>query len=310
MVTVHLLRYGAIAHVDLGDIDNLPPELLDQIIFENNDNDFQSIRSASLVSKTWRAVSLRYLFSVVGFYSESDCLRWNTIAESMPHVLAYVQHVTCAPGKHMMKALHAQYTGRGNSPEYHAAVAELFRQGRKTVTLDFPDIPTMPSVFSFAWDTPPYVEPGAVQFSPNMERFFRAFPAVTSVFFSSALPIDSACTILSAFPSTKMLTWMKGVTLPPPGEVYAPFIGQLSNLQRLRLWGASNVPLFDWLDRALADSPLRMISLYHTTPISVEKLKRLLKGASDTLVELEVTSDLVDCGTYYSFDFLIETYNR
>ncbi|KAF9020777.1 hypothetical protein BDZ89DRAFT_1138422 [Hymenopellis radicata] len=77
---------------------DFPLELIDEIISCNQD-DITFLRSASLVSKIWRAAALRYLFSEASFLCKNDFVRWALICASLPHVAQYVRNVVVDLGE-------------------------------------------------------------------------------------------------------------------------------------------------------------------------------------------------------------------
>lgn len=254
---------------------DLPSELLDLIILHvltlEDGYSREAIRALSLVSKSWRAVCLRHLFTNASFRDDDDFTRWNEILIALPQVANYVRS--------------AVYFPIPPTPPGDLAYGTFY------------DIPTMPAVDKLTWFMPNLDRsPGS-----GADRFLCSFPGVTQLRIMNVEDVNDSRWVLSHFPKLQSLQW-ENCSFPfaesnsTHAEFPSPYRLDLSHLKVLEATESEGGWL-DWLvDDIFAASPswsplrLRKIEidshLRKGCALSTGSLTRLLVGVAGTLEEM------------------------
>lgn len=219
----------------------------------------------SLVSKAWRAASLRYIFDQALFDDEDDFTRWNEISTALPQVLNYVLSAMC------------MYFPQGDVGIFH-------------------DIPTMPAVQKFTWVS---TYSDLIDRTPagGVDRFLCSFPGVTQLEISRVSDVNDARWLLSHFPKLQSLRWWLLFSHHESDSTPVALVPYHIDLSRLEVLEASQSSCgqLDWLvDDILtaspSPSPLRKIEIDSSAtsgcPISAGPFIRLLAGVAGTLEEI------------------------
>lgn len=290
---------------------HLPLEILDKIAFDAKD-DYDTLLAASLVSKVWRAASLRYVFDRANFGMKHDFEHWQAVTVALPEVINYVRDITFAPGVLFYAQSMAHFWERAESfdeSKLKAALAEAASEYFKSL-VDIalpPDIPLpiMPRAKTLTWTTEFTQRMGKDMqtLTPATFRFLQSFPAVEALIINDEIPGEHVHDILCHFLVLKSFTWTRasvGRQLPGRRGFTSQFAGALSHLEVLVLSdpGAMVNPdpgyHYDWLvDMALAGNapaPLRevLIRLEQPFPFSVTAFARLLSAVASTLRTLDI----------------------
>ncbi len=276
---------------------NFPLELIDEII-SWNENDFSFLYSVSLVSKTWRAAALRYLFKLASFLCKHDFVRWRQIGASLPHVAQYVRTVMVDLGtlrtlRHRAKSLPTGFIARTYDLSNDSALL--------TSALDFTFpkdsefdviIPIMRNAKKLIWTTPS-AEDGFDPTAANVTRFLQSFPNITHLYYLSLnlFRPEVQAHFMSFFHNLRKCSFTSWKSTQSE-HVYV-FSGHpridVSKLEKI--WCEECEPgSLDWLvDDVLHYSPSRIRKIgweYGDPPFSPNNFARLLLMAHETLEEL------------------------
>ncbi|KAF9023034.1 hypothetical protein BDZ89DRAFT_1070254 [Hymenopellis radicata] len=246
--------------------DELPLELINEIIACNQD-DIAFLRSASLVSKIWRAAALRYLFSEASFLCKNDFIRWTLICSSLPHVAQYVRKVVVDLGETERLQERAKSAPTGFIARAIEAAGPYYPYTESlAVDCTFPKdsdfvviLPTMGNATRLDW-TMPSPEAGFKLTAANTTHFLTSFPNITDLSYSS--------------------------NRQAPPIFHAQFMSFYQNLRNVRAGS------MDWLpDNVLhnSTSPIHLRKLGWESgdpPFSSNSFARLVRMAHGTLEEL------------------------
>ncbi|KAF9023020.1 hypothetical protein BDZ89DRAFT_1070237 [Hymenopellis radicata] len=282
---------------------DFPLELINEIISCNPD-DIAFLRSASLVSKIWRAAALRYLFSEASFLCKNDFVRWGLICTSLPHVAQYVRKVVVDLGGTWRLQERATSAPTGFIARAIEAAPYYTYKDTLSPALDckFPKpsdfdvvLPTMTNATSLDW-TMPSTKDGFDLTAANTTRFLTSFPNITDLSYSSHLQVPPVfhAQFMSFFHNLHKCTFsMWGISNSDPLYVYAAHESRISISQLEEIWFEEcELGSMDWLlDYVLNNSPspirIRKVSWdFEDPPFSSNGFARLLRMAHGTLEEL------------------------
>ncbi|KAK0460563.1 uncharacterized protein EV420DRAFT_217349 [Desarmillaria tabescens] len=267
--------------------NELPLELIDTIV-ENNTDDKDSLLASSCVSKSWRAASLRHLFSTAVFSSEGDFMRWRDIGSHLPQVPLFVKKVEFEPGAHSnvgpILSLNNQYPDD--------ALMHLTRPD--TVYSSSPScfqLPDMPQARKLIWDTP-FSHP--IYCTVSTQQFLSTFCSLKEVeLWGSFATISDAKRILELFPRIEILD-IRGIDIDDAGfsGPSPAFAGDMTNLRRLSV-EECETPL-DWLvnDILAVSHPTNLQSIHYedNSSFSQKAFTRLVALSAESLEELTIQS--------------------
>ncbi|KAF9023032.1 hypothetical protein BDZ89DRAFT_1070252, partial [Hymenopellis radicata] len=276
-----------------------PLELINAIISCHQD-DIAFLRSASLVSKIWRAAALPYLFSEASFLCKNDFVRWGLICASLPHVAQYVRKVVfnleamrrmqarakSAPTGFIARALEA-------AGPYHPSYAE------SPVDCTFPKpsdfdvvLPIMRNATSLDW-TMPYTKDGFDLAAANTKRFLTAFPNITHLSYSSNLQVPAVfhAQFMTFFHNLHKCTFsLWGTGDLEPLYIYSAHPSQISISQLEEIWFKEcDLGSMDWLVDYVLDPSDHIHKLGWESgypPFSSNSFARLVRMVHGTLEEL------------------------
>ncbi|KAG7448473.1 uncharacterized protein BT62DRAFT_1003187 [Guyanagaster necrorhizus] len=271
---------------------DLPLEVIDEIV-QHNHADAPALKSSSLVSKSWRAASLRYLFSYADFSSPEDLLRWKNIGSSLPHIIRFVRAARFSPGARLkdmeLKILDNQFPPSLPQSEKRLAAIEriLSHPSRNTSNPVNIPLPRMPQVTVFVWSTS---QTRPIHCTPETQQLISAFTSVERLVFSgSFINVAHAKAFLGLFPPlrTFQVNRIEISRRSSSSDSDPPFVftGDLTKLEELIIEKALT-PL-DWLvHEVLAISQLtnlRKIRYSDASIFSIEALACLLSLSAGSL---------------------------
>lgn len=273
----------------------LPLEVIDEIIQHNHD-DVPALKSSSLVSKSWRTASLRYLFSYADFSSPEDMSRWANIGLSLPHVIKFVRAARFSPGARL-KDLELTILDDElplsfpDSEERLAAVERILSNPSRNISnpASIP-IPKMPRVTVFEWSTSKI----RIRVTPETQQLITAFTSVEElVFAGSFINVAHAKAFFGLFPPLRTLQINRiEISSLNSSELDPPFVftGNLTKLEELTI-EKSLTPL-DWLVNEVfaisRPASLRRVSYSDASTFSADALGYLLSLSAQSLEVLSI----------------------
>ncbi len=292
----------------------LPLEVIGEIMQHNYDA--PALKSSSLVSKSWRVASLRYLFSYADFSSPEDLSRWANIGFSLLHVIKFVRAVRFSPGARLkdleLSILDDEFPpSLPDSEERLAAIKQILSSpSRNTSNPVNILIPKMPRVTVFEWSTSKI----RIRVTPETQQLIYAFISVEKLVFSgSFINVTHAEAFFGLFPPLRTLQMNRvEISRSNSSEFDPPFVftGNLTKLEELTI-EKSLTPLHWLVDEVLAisrPSSLRRITYSDASTFSADALGYLLSLSARSLEVLfipvqaacEVScfdrNPFVDCG--------------
>ncbi|KAK0203663.1 hypothetical protein DFS33DRAFT_1274825 [Desarmillaria ectypa] len=276
---------------------DLPLEVIDEIVQHNRKN-APALKSSSLVSKSWRTASLRYLFSYADFSSPEDLSRWTNIGSSLPHVIKFVRMARFSPGARLkdleLNILNDQFPpSLPDSEERLAAIERILSHPsvRNTCNPANIPLPRMPQVTVFVWSTS---QMRVIHVTPETQQLISAFSSVEELMFSgSFINVAHAKAFFGLFPPLRMLQMNRveiSSSLSSNSDPPFVFTGNLTKLEELTIERALT-PL-DWLVyEALAIScpfNLRRITYSDASTFSSDALGYLLSLSARSLEVLSI----------------------
>ncbi|KAK0452328.1 hypothetical protein EV421DRAFT_893455 [Armillaria borealis] len=268
----------------------LPLEVIDEII-QHNHNDAPALKSSSLVSKSWRVASLRYLFSYADFSSPEDLSRWTNIGLSLPHVIKFVRAARFSPGARLkdleLSILDDEFPpSLPDSEERLAAIEQILSNPSRNTSnpVNIP-IPKMPQVTVFEWSTSKI----RIRVTPETQQLISAFISVEELVFSgSYINVAHAKAFFGLFPPLRTLQMNRvEISRSDSSEFDPPFVftGNLTKLEELTI-EKSLTPL-DWLVHEVlavsCPSSLRRITYSDASTFSADALGHLLSLSARSL---------------------------
>ncbi|KAK0458824.1 uncharacterized protein EV420DRAFT_334265 [Desarmillaria tabescens] len=276
---------------------DLPLEVIGGIV-QHNRYDVPALKSSSLVSKSWRVASLRYLFSYANFSSPEDLSRWTNIGLSLPHVIKFVRVARFSPGARLkdleLSILDDQFPpSLPDSEERLAAIERILSDPSVRNTSNPANIllPTMPQVTEFIWSTS---QTRVIHVTPETQQLVSAFISVEALIFSgSFINVAHAKAFFGLFPPLKVLQMNRvkiSSSLSSDSDPPFVFTGNLTKLEELIIEKALT-PL-DWLVyEVLAisrPSDLWYIAYSDASTFSTDALGCLLSLCALSLQELSI----------------------
>ncbi|KAK0229942.1 hypothetical protein EDD85DRAFT_850070 [Armillaria nabsnona] len=262
----------------------LPLELIDAIV-KNNRDDKESLLASSCVSKSWRAASLRHLFSTANFSTDDDFTRWRDIGSCLPQVPLYVRKVIFEPE---VKSIAVE---NGASWQTPVEGLEQFVFHELEIVSNPPGIqlPDMPRVHTLVWNTPLSLSL-PITCTSETRQFISTFCFLKEVEFTGRFAtVSDAKEFLGLLPPIEVLN-IEGIEIEEAGSSgQSPvFTSDMTNLRRLSV--EECVTPLDWLvDDILAVScPANLQSMCYEDglPFSQKAFTRLLALSSESLQEL------------------------
>lgn len=185
----------------------LPLEVIGEIV-QHNHNDAPALKSSSLVSKSWRVASLRYLFSYADLSSPEDLSHWANIGLSLPHVIKFVRAARFSPGARLkdseLRILDDEFPPSFPDSEERLAAIEQILSGpsRKISNPANIPIPKMPQVTVFEWSTAKM----CIRVTPETQQPISAFISVEELVFAGSFNnVAHAKAFFELFPPLRML---------------------------------------------------------------------------------------------------------
>ncbi|KAK0499081.1 hypothetical protein EDD18DRAFT_61553 [Armillaria luteobubalina] len=262
----------------------LPPELIDTIV-ENNADDKESLLASSCISKSWRAASLRHLFSTATFSYDNDFIRWCDIGSHLPQVPLYVREVAFKPG---VMSVPVDQAAAWPSP---VEEIEQFVFHVSQISPNPPDIqlPDMPRAHKLVWKTLHVLLPTSCTLETR--QFISKFCFLKEVEFTGRFStVSDAKEFFGLLPPIEVLT-IKGMHIHEagPSSGQSPvFTGDMTNLRRLSL--EECLISMDWLvdDILAVSSPtnLQFMRCEDLPPFSRKAFAHLFTLSSESLQEL------------------------
>ncbi|KAK0480649.1 hypothetical protein IW261DRAFT_1593031 [Armillaria novae-zelandiae] len=273
----------------------LPLEVIDEII-QHNRNDAPALKSSSLISKSWRVASLRYLFSYADFSSPKDLSRWIKISLSLPHVIKFVRAARFSPGARLkdseLSILDDKFPPSfPDSEERLSAIEHILSNPSRNISnpANIP-IPKMPRVTVFEWSTSKI----RIHVTPETQQLISTFISVEElVFAGSFINVAHAKAFFGLFPRLRTLQTNRiEISSLNLSELDPPFVftGDFTKLEELTI-GKSLTPS-DWLvHEVLAASlpaSLRRITYSDESTFSADALGYLLSLGAQSLEVLSI----------------------
>ncbi|KAK0220154.1 hypothetical protein IW262DRAFT_1005409 [Armillaria fumosa] len=273
----------------------LPLEVIDEII-QHNHNDAPALKSSSLVSKSWRVASLRYLFSYADFSSPEDLSRWTNIGLSLPRVIKFVRAARFSPGARFkdsaLSVLDDEFPPSfPDSEERFAAIERILSNPSRNISNPANiSIPKMPQVTVFEWS----ISKIRIRVTPEIQQLISAFISVEElVFAGSFINAAHAKAFFGLFPPLRTLQMNRvEISSLNSSELDPPFVftGDLTKLEELTI-EKSLTPLDGLVHEVLAISlpaSLRRITYSDESTFSADALGYLLSLSAQSLEMLSI----------------------